>query len=245
MGYWVVMAIVAIAVVAVLIAVGSEPETPEQTKRAEGGRPVWLAMGSNGTIPGVSGGSTPRQWVDLVRESLGEGVIAYDFTRSGCTVEEAQREELAAAVAVTPDVVSMLLGPDDFRDAENLGSFERRLWHILTTLHDAGSIPVLASLPDLRNLPSLAQEEDQTALTEEFQTWNVALARLVAAAGGELIECSAGSTAGLFTEDGGRYILTAAGQRWFATLMEHPVKRLLGVAGEVAPSPPASPASEA
>ncbi len=245
MGYWLVMAIVAIAVVTVLIAVGSEPETSEQPKRAERGRPVWLAMGSNGIAPHITGELAPRQWVDLVRESLGDAVIAYDFTRTGCTVEEAQREALAAAVAVTPDVVSLLLGPDDFRDAENLGTFERRLWHILTTLREAGSIPVLASLPDLRSLPSLAEEEDQTALAEELQTWNVAFARLVAAAGGELIESSADSTADLFTEDGGRYILTAAGQRWFATLMEHPVKRLLGVAGDATVSPPVSSVSEA
>lgn len=244
MGYWVVMAIVAIAVVTVLIAVGSEPETREQPKRAAGGRPIWLAMGSNGVAPPGHGESMPRHWVDLVRQSIGEGVIVYDFTRPGCTAEEAQREELAAGVAVTPDVVSMLLGPDDFRDAENLGAFERRLWYILTTLRDAGSVPVVASLPDLSSLPSLAGEEDQAALVEELQTWNVALARLVTAAGGELIECSAVSTAELFTEEGGRYILTAAGQRWFAALMEDPVKRLLGIAGEAAPPPPALPALE-
>src|SRR5689334_3883958 len=244
MGYWLVMAIVAIAVVMVLIAVGSEPETPEKPRHAAGGRPIWLALGSNGLPPLPAGESTARHWVDFVREALGDRAITYDFTRAGRTVEEAQRDELAAAVAVAPDVVSVLLGPDDFRDAIDLGTFERRLWHLLTTLHDAGSTPLLAGLPDLAGLPSLADEEDTAELSEELRAWNVALARLTAAAGGEWIESPVDFTRDLFTEEGSRYILTDAGQRRFGTLMERPVQRLLGIADEAAPTPPAPPESD-
>lgn len=236
MGYWVVMAIVALAVVAVLIAVGSDEEAPEPQENRSAGRSIWVAIGTNGNAPADSAATRPRHWADLVGVSLGEHVIAYDFTRAGCTADEAQQDQLAAAVATAPDVVSILLGPDDFRDAEDLGSFERRLWHILTTIRDAGGTPVLASLPDLTGLPSLAAEEDATALGEELQTWNVAIARIVAAADGELV-ASAGDQCGkaeeLFTERGGRFILTDAGQRWFASLMEQPVRRLLGLVEKI------------
>jgi hypothetical protein len=234
MTYWVVMAIVAIAVVAVLIAVGSDEEAPEPIERAAGDRSVWVAVGSNATKPGANDSVSPH-WVDLVRDSLGERVVAYDFTRAGCTAEEAQRDQLAAAVATSPDVVSLLIGPDDFHDAEDLGAFERRLWHVLKTLREAGSVPVLATLPNLITLPSLANEENPASLIEEIGAWNVAMERIAAAAGGEIVAWTmmeADATCGLFTEADGRFILTAAGQRWFATLMERPVKRLLGVAGE-------------
>jgi GDSL-like lipase/acylhydrolase family protein len=239
MEYWLVMAIVAMAVVAVLFAIGSADELSAPARRGTGSRPVWVALGTSGNTAAETGGPSPSSWVDLVRASLGDFAIAYDFTRPGCTAEEAQRDQLAAAAAVAPDVVSILLGPDDFRDAEDLGAFERRLWHILTTLRDAGSIAVLAGLSDLRTLPSLAEEDDHTLLAEELQSWNVALARLVAAADGELVdwrETTDGTAADLFTEHGSRFILTDAGQRWFASLMERPVKRLLGVVVEPDPS---------
>jgi len=236
MGYWLVVAIAAIAVLTVLIAVATEPETPEIPKRERGARPVWLAMGTSGNPPGNAGESVPPGWVDHIEDALGPAVIPYDFTRAGCTAEEAQREELAAAVAIAPDIVSILLGPDDFRDAEDLGSFERRLWHILTSLRDAGCIPVLASLPDLTSLPSLA-EEDREALAEELRSWNAAIARLTAAAGGEFVGCPTDPAGDLFTEEGSRYILTTAGHRWFASLMGPAVQRLLGIVDEAASHP--------
>jgi hypothetical protein len=232
MGYWVVMAIVAIAVVAVLIAIDAAEEEPEPQPRNPTGRPIWVAIGTNGNAPGETGQGAPPHWVELVRGTLGERVIGYDFTAAGCTAEEAQKHQLAAAIAATPDVVSILLGPDDFRDAEDLGAFERRLWHILSTLRDAGTVPVMTMLPDLRGLPSLAAEEDQQSLAEELQSWDVAIARLVAAAEGELIESNAtmhGTEDDLFTERGGRFILTDAGQRHFASLMEQPVRHRLGL----------------
>ncbi|HEY7031250.1 MAG TPA: hypothetical protein VH482_07995 [Thermomicrobiales bacterium] len=250
MGYWVVMAIVAIAIVAVMIALASaedEPEPPREPK----GRPIWVAIGTNGNAPGETEEVAVPHWVDLVRASLGDRVIGYDFTAPGCTAEEAQKHQLAAAVATAPDIVSILLGPDDFRDAEDLGIFERRLWHILTSLRDASSVPVMAKLPDLTGLPSLAAEEDPDALAEELRSWNVAIARLVAAADGALIETDEPLRRGvddLFTERSGRFILTAAGQSRFASLMEEPVKRVLGLAGVVgSPEPNAEtpPSSDA
>jgi GDSL-like Lipase/Acylhydrolase family len=249
MGYWLVMAIVAIAVVAVLIAVGSEEDEPEPHQPNPAGRPIWVAIGTNGNAPGVTDEVAAPKWVDLVRESLGGRVIGYDFTSAGCTAEEAQRHQLAAAVATRPDAVSIFLGPDDFRDAEDLGVFERRFWHILTTLRNAEGIPVVAMLPDLTRLPSLAAEDNPESLAEELQSWNVAIARLVAAADGKLIDAGESmhdAADDLFTERGGRFILTAAGQSRFASLMEQPVKRVLGLTdvvrlqetdGEASPGP--------
>lgn len=238
MGYWLVMAIVGIAVVAVLIAVAAIEE-PRESPREPAGRPIWVAIGTNGTPPGEVGQPPAPHWVDLVREALGERAVGHDLTAAGCTAEEAQRNQLAAALAASPAVVAILLGPDDFRDAEDLGVFERRLWHILTTLRDVGSIPVMAALPDLTRLPSIVAEDEPDVLAEELQSWNVAIARLVAAADGELVAVDGPASdpdADWFTERDGRFILTAVGQRRLASPMQASVERLLGLS-EAAPSP--------
>jgi hypothetical protein len=232
MGYWLVMAIVALAVVVILIAVAAEEDESEPRSGDAVGRPVWVAIGTNGNPPDDAAAATAPHWIELVRRSLGERVICYDFTTAGCTAEEAQREQLAAAVAAAPDGVTVFLGPDDFRDAEDLGVFERRLWHMLATLRDAESVPLMAALPDLTGLPSLVAEENPEGLTEELQSWNVAIARLVAAAGGEFVdlgEAAPAADGALFTESAGRFILTAAGHAWFAALMEPAVRRLFGL----------------
>jgi hypothetical protein len=232
MGYWLVMAIVALAIVAVMIALGSEEAGPTALERPKGKRFVWVALGSSGLSPGAHEDESQTSWVDLVRAALDQGAITYDFTQAGSTATEAQRNQLEAAVATGPDVVSLFIGPDDFRDAEDLNTFERRLWHILSTLRAAGATAVMPNLPALSKLPSLAAEEDQESLAEELTSWNAAIARLVAAADGHLVDLAAvgGEEGGtLFTEHAGRFILTDAGQRWFAALMEEPVKQLTGL----------------
>jgi hypothetical protein len=228
MSYWVVMAIVVIAIIAVMIAIELEPDEPDVVGEDSERRPVWVALGSNALAPSADSDS---HWPELIRQEFGDRIIAYDFTRFGATADEVQRDGLEAAIAAKPDVVSLLIGPDDFRDAENLNLFERRLWHILSTLTREFATPILTTLPDLTTLPSLAAEDDAVVLTEERQSWNVAITRLCSVARAELIDVEATRSvpeAALWTEASGRFVLTDEGQRWLATLMIDRVRQLLG-----------------
>lgn len=230
MSYWVVMAIVVIAIIAVMIAIEFEPDEPEVAASNPDGRPIWVALGSSALPPGEMHANAVN-WVELIRETFGERIIAYDFTRFGATANEIQRDHLDATIATNPDLVTLLIGPDDFRDAENLNVFERRLWHILSSLNQDSTKVVLTTLPDLSTLPSLAAEDDASVLADERASWNVAIARLSAAAHAELIDVETTilpTDTSLFSEATGRFVLTEPGHRWFATLMIERMHRLLG-----------------
>jgi hypothetical protein len=233
MNYWVVMAIVVIAIIAVMIAIEMEPDEPEVATLDPKGRPIWVALGSS-ALPQGEHHPNAVNWVELIRQAFGDRTIAYDFTRFGATANEIQRDHLDAAIAANPDIVTMLIGPDDFRDAENLNVFERRLWHILSSLNREFTTSVLATLPDLSTLPSLADEDDASVLADELASWNVAITRLCSVAHAELIDVETtvlANDTSLFTETTGRFVLTDAGHYWFATLMIDRMSRLIGDTG--------------
>lgn len=249
MNYWVVMAIVVIAIIAVMIAIELEPDEPEEAASAAQGRPIWVALGSSALPPGERGNGNAINWSELIREAFGERIIAYDFTRFGATANDIQRDHLDAAIATHPDVVTMLIGPDDFRDAEDLNLFERRLWHMLSALNRELARPVLTTLPDLTTLPSLAAEDNASLLADELASWNVAIRRMCAVAHADLIDVETAivpSDVPLFSEASGRFVFTEAGHRWFATLMIDRMHQLLDAAhGSDETAPGQSPDSGA
>jgi hypothetical protein len=216
-GYWIVMAMVAVAIVAVLIAAIAEEARTEQDRRAPAGPAVWVALGTNGTNEPAAPMVAPH-WVALVQQALGDRVVGYDFTRGGCTAADVQRDSLDAAVAAQPDAVAIWVGPDDFLLGEEIGAFERRLWHVLSTLGGIGSRLVVADIPDLSALSSPAAEEEPAALSEELGHWNAAIARLTAAAKGVVVRLgpTSESPTDLFAADDDRLVLTETGHRWIA-----------------------------
>jgi hypothetical protein len=241
MNYWVVMAIVVIAIIAVMIAIELEPDEPNMATSDPEGRPIWVALGSSARPPDERPADDAINWVELIRQAFGDRIIAYDFTRFGATANEVQRDLLDAALATNPDIVTLLIGPDDFRDAEDINVFERRLWHILSTLNRDFVRSILTTLPDLTTLPSLAAEDDAWGLAGERASWNVAITRLAAVAQSELVDVETTvlpSDTSLFSEASGRFVLTEDGHRWFATLMIDRMHRLLGDVGGSREEPP-------
>jgi len=243
MSYWFVMAIVVIALIAVLIAITLEPDEPKVDAAHSVGRPVWVALGSQARAPTVNAEQSGESWVDQIRQEFGEHIISYDFTRFGATAAEIQRDSLESAIAVRPDVVTLLIGPDDFHDAEPIEVFERRLWIILSAIRQVNALPILSTLPDVTTLPSLAAEDDASLLSDERASWNVAIARLSAASHAELIEFNEVDQNGesLFTESSGRFLLTPTGHQWFAARMIGAMRERIDVSRSAPTEPEPEP----
>jgi hypothetical protein len=250
------MAMVAVAIVAVLIAAIAEEATTKEVRRPIG-PVVWVALGTNGEEVSAGGPIAPH-WVDRLKQTLGDRVVAYDFAQGGCTAADVQRDSLEAAIAAQPDLITMWVGADDFLRGDDLGAFERRLWHVLSTLQTGGRRILVADIPDLSAMPSLSAEVGPGALSEELGHWNAAIARLTAAAGGILVSLdrSIASSPELYVDEGDRLVLTETGQHWIAERFGSALAATTGVADitgergdtsrlvEAQPADPAAPADK-
>lgn len=220
MGYWLVMAMVIIAVIAVLVAIASDDDTAKPVVAK--GRLVVATAGTNLWASDGPDDEAGRRWTELVRASAGERWITFDFARLGAGVHELRREQLTAVMATKADAVAIVIGPDDFRDAERLDVFERHLWLALSQLRDERICTVVTRLPDLTKLPSLLAEDDQAGLRDELQSWNASIARLAHACGAGLVDlgqCGGTDATSCFVEREGHVVLVAEHHRWLADQM--------------------------
>jgi hypothetical protein len=188
-------------------------------------------MGTNGCPPGAAVTDESRSWVGQVQSAVDDRAISFDFTTNGSTIAEAQRDQLPAAVAANADLVSLFIGPDDFRDATDHASFERRFSNVLEALVSNGSTVFVVTLPDLRSLPTLAEEDDQVALHSDLAAWNRSIVTISGEHRAHVVRLDSEEVAtpdGLFTESADRFILTVAGQDWVASKMAAPLLERIG-----------------
>jgi len=131
-------------------ATGTRPSIPASAPV------VYAAIGASETY-GIGAGDRYRQaWPQVFyNDVLPPSAVFYNFGIPGATTTQALHDEVPAAVAVHPTVVTVWLNVNDLINGVTAPDYEAQLRQVLRALRRAGQARVLvANTPDLAQLPA-------------------------------------------------------------------------------------------
>lgn len=179
--------------------------------------PVYVAVGASETT-GVGSDQPLRDgWPRIVHRALPAGAVFVNMGIPGATVAQAMAEEVEAAVAARPHLVTVWLNVNDMNQGVSPGEYEQQLDALVKRLRRSGFTRVLvANTPPLDHLPAyhagrfLGVVPDPAAVEQLVTAYNEAIARVVQRQGAFLVDLhaagmaarAAGTEAGLISRDG-------------------------------------------
>src|SRR2546426_818967 len=138
-----------------LSACGAIANTGTQPSRSAPTRLVYAAIGASETS-GI-GADAPRQPCPQVfsDDVLPRSAVLHNFGIPGATTAQALHDEVPAALAVHPTVVTVWLNVNDLINGVAAQDYEAQLRQVLRALRRGGQARVLvANTPDLAQLPA-------------------------------------------------------------------------------------------
>src|SRR6202171_3359952 len=139
-----------------LSACGATPTSGARPSPSAPARIVYAAIGASETI-GVGADDRSRQaWPRVFsNDALPRSAVLYNFGIPGATTAQALHDEVPAAIAVHPTVVTVWLNVNDLIRGVSAADYEAQLVQVLHTLRRGGQTQVLvANTPDLGQLPA-------------------------------------------------------------------------------------------
>ncbi|MDP9356374.1 MAG: GDSL-type esterase/lipase family protein [Chloroflexota bacterium] len=237
-GYWLVLAMVLCALVAVVAAYATETPEPEADLHPPPRRlpnpkhQVWLALGSSGTMERAHQDESPAAWVSLVSERLPPDAVGHDLSTPRATVAEVRRDQLPEGLDSAPDVAALWIGLDDLLGGTSIDAFEEDLLAVLARLSGAGCALVLATVPDITGQPELESIGFSPELLRlHVERWNASIMRLGSALGAVVIDDRVGpEDIAMHVQylDDPEILLSARGHARLADLLAPPIRRALG-----------------
>src|ERR1700694_5727549 len=139
-----------------LSACGATPTAGTRPSPSAPARVVYAAIGASETF-GVGTDAPSRQaWPRVFStDVLPRSAVLYNFGIPGATTAQALHDEVPAAMAVHPTVVSVWLNVNALLRGVSAADYEAQLRQLLHTLRRGGQTQVLvANTPDLAQLPA-------------------------------------------------------------------------------------------
>lgn len=118
---------------------------------------------------------------------MGSGTRTRNFSISGTVLHQALADQLPAALAADPDVVTVWLSVNDFAARVPLEIYQADLDSMLQQLSGTRARVLVGNLPDLSAVPAFGTA-DPSALKAEVNRWNRAIADSTARNGASLID---------------------------------------------------------
>lgn len=130
-------------------ALGARPSASAAT------RVVYAAIGASETF-GIGAGNPRQVWPQLFTDDvLPRSAVLHNFGIPGATTADALRDEVPAALAVHPTLVTVWLNVNDLISGVAARDYESQLRQVLHALRRGGQTRVLvANTPDLAQLPA-------------------------------------------------------------------------------------------
>jgi lysophospholipase L1-like esterase len=150
---------IAVSLLGAAVTLSACATTPAIAVRpaASGAPPViYAAIGASETY-GIGATDRYRQaWPQVFyNDALARSAVLYNFGIPGATTAQALRDEVPAAVAVHPTLVTVWLNVNDLIGGVSASNYEAQLRQLLHTLRRGGQTQVLvANTPDLGQLPA-------------------------------------------------------------------------------------------
>ena len=194
----------------------------------------YVALGDS-TVEGVGATSAATTYVGQIHRRLQvlyPGARVDNLGAGGATSADVLERQLARAVALAPQLVTLSIGPNDITTHVPLARYERNVAAILARLtHATGAVVVANLLPDLAVTPRFRAHEAKPVVARLTVEFNEALARQARQHGVELVDLYGPSQAEvpvrpeLMSRDG--YHPSDAGYARWAELMWAGVERRL------------------
>lgn len=152
---------------------------------------VYVALGDS-TVEGIGASSEEATYVSRVHARLRAHyprAVVHNLGVGGATSADVLGSQLARAVELAPDLVTLSVGPNDITGRVPVAVFERNVAAILTRLRDATRAAVVVnSLPDLAVTPRFRRTPMADAVGRLSVQFNESLARSVANHGFVLVD---------------------------------------------------------
>src|SRR2546427_5443882 len=118
-------------------------------------RVVYAAIGASETY-GIGAGNPRQAWPQVFTDdALPRSAVLHNFGIPGATTAQALHDEVPAALAVHPTVVTVWLNVNDLINGVATLDYEAQLRQVLRALRRGGQARVLvANTPDLAQLPA-------------------------------------------------------------------------------------------
>ena len=187
-------------VVAALFLAGCAAAAPVDGRQTGAGRLlpgertaalVYVALGDS-TVEGVGASSSEDNYVSRLHERL-RGI--YPLTRmtnlgvGGATASGVRKRQLARAIKLRPDLVTLSIGPNDITEKRSLDDYSRDIDRILQALTVRTTAVVVVNLiPDLGVTPRFRGQEREEALRQRVLDFNEVLSRHALAYGAEIVD---------------------------------------------------------
>src|SRR3989475_10394564 len=116
---------------------------------------VYAAIGASETY-GIGAGDPRQAWPQVFTDDvLPRSAVLHNFGIPGATTAQALHDEVPAALAVHPTVVTVWLNVNDLINGVAAQDYEIQLRQVLRALRRSGQAPVLvANTPDPAQLPA-------------------------------------------------------------------------------------------
>jgi acyl-CoA thioesterase I len=221
-----------------LLGCAQRAEGPRALPVDRGAPFLYVALGDS-TVEGVGASRRDRNYVSRVHARLRERYPAARVENlgvGGATSGDVLKRQLDRAIALSPHLITLSVGPNDITRGVTVARYERTMTAILESLaRKTPAVVVVNLLPDLAVTHRFrgGPYEDQVGrLTVEY---NDVLRRLVPAHGAELVDVYAPSQREvpqhpeLLAADG--YHPSDAGYAFWADLMWEGIARRIGQGG--------------
>ena len=138
-----------------LSACGVAPSSGAGASPAQPATIVYAAIGASETY-GIGAGDPRQAWPQVFTDDvLPRSAVLHNFGIPGATTAQALRDEVPAALAVHPTVVTVWLNVNDLINGVVAQDYEAQLRQVLRALRRGGQARVLvANTPDLAQLPA-------------------------------------------------------------------------------------------
>ena len=149
---------------------------------------IYVAVGASDVVGEGADNPDTEAWPLVIYERLPKGTVIHRVGVSGSTAEEAIAEQVPAAEALEPNLVTIWLAINDIRQQVPLEAYRKQLDEIVRRMTATGAQVFVGNVPDLRGIPELAENYRPGQLTAFTAEWNATIAELVLANGAHLVD---------------------------------------------------------
>lgn len=149
---------------------------------------IYVAIGASDVVGEGADNPDTEAWPIVIYERLPKGAVIHRLGVSGSTAEEAIAEQLPAAEALEPNLVTIWLAINDIRNKVPIEAYRKSLDEIARRMTDTGAQVFVGNVPDLRGIPELSESYRPDQLTAFTAEWNATIAEVVLANGAHLVD---------------------------------------------------------
>jgi acyl-CoA thioesterase I len=140
-------------------------------------KPVFLSLGDSYTI--CEGLAENERWPNLISARMEENntgaELVYNPSRTGFTTDDLIKQELPVFYKTKPDMVTILIGVNDYVRGYDTAHFHKNLTYILNKVQQGLKIKtniILITIPDYSVTPAGKNYTNGRDVGKDLQIWN-------------------------------------------------------------------------